>query len=114
MKYIGLAFSLSMLSQFPVNLNVQEITPEEVKSFLQEAESCCNPSHQATLIALKEKYGLEISVPPTPPRVLLKVTDEIVVLQVSGLPRLTDRHEYNSEEIEKAKFTFLKVTVPMY
>jgi len=111
MKYVGLAFSLSMLEVMPCDLNVMPVTPEEVKAEMPELQSCCNPSHNATLIALREKFGIEVPVPATPPRVTLTDGDSIIVLQVSGLPRLTDRHEYTPEEIDRAKFSFLRVVV---
>jgi len=109
MKYIGLAFSLSMLEVAPCDLKVIPMTPEEVKAEMPELQSCCNPSHGATLQALKDKYGIDVPVPATPPRVTLTGGDSIIVIQVSGLPRLTDRHEYTPGEIDRAKFSFLWV-----
>lgn len=111
MNYIGLAFSLSMLQE-DCKLDVKNISVEKVEDYLYwKPISCCNPSHSATLQALKEKFGLQVEVPTTPPRVTLTKGDCILVLQVSGLPRLTDRHEYTSEEVDKAKFNFQMVTV---
>ena len=114
MKYVGLAFSLSMLSEeYTHELRTYTITPEDFKQAVSDEKivSCCNPSRQATLQALKEKFGIEVPVPATPPRVKMSMGDCLYVFQVSGLPRLTDRHEYNAEEIAKAKFSFMSVAV---
>ena len=114
MKYVGLAFSLSMLSEeYTHELRTYQVTPEDFKQAVSYPDivSCCNPSHKATLQALKEKFGIDVPVPATPPRVTMKAGDCLYVFQVSGLPRLTDRHEYNSEEIAKAKFSFMSVAV---
>ena len=114
MKYVGLAFSLSMLSEeYTHELRTYQVTPEDFKFAVSDEKivSCCNPSHSATLQALKEKFGIDVPVPTTPPRVTMKAGDCLYVFQVSGLPRLTDRHEYNSEEIAKAKFSFMSVAV---
>ena len=42
---------------------------------------------------------------------VLKSGDAVVVMGVRGLPRLTDRHEYTSEEVASASFTFSLYTV---
>ena len=112
MKYVGLAFSLSMLSEeYTHELRTYQVSVEDFKLAISDPNivSCCNPSHSATLKALSEKFDVTVPVPATPPRVTLKAGDCLYVFQVSGLPRLTDRHEYNSEEIAKAKFSFMSV-----
>ncbi len=68
--------------------------------------SCCNPSHYATILAMRERYGFNIEIPDTPPRVSLRQGDSVIVMGVRGLPRLTDRHEYTHEEIASATFQF--------
>ena len=102
-----------MLSEeYTHELRTYKITPEDFKQAVSSnIVSCCNPSHKATLQALKEKFGIEVSVPSTPPRVTLGMGDCLYVFQVSGLPRLTDRHEYTAQEIENAKFSFMSVAV---
>lgn len=72
----------------------------------QGVTSCCNPSHYATITAMREKYGFEVEIPDTPPRVSLREGDSVIVMGVRGLPRLTDRHEYTHEEIASATFQF--------
>jgi hypothetical protein len=68
--------------------------------------SCCNPSHGATIDAMRARFGLDVSIPETPSRVVLAPGDSIIVMGVRGLPRMTDRHEYSSAEIAAATFTF--------
>ncbi len=79
----------------------------EARTIVQQGvESCCNPSHAATIAAMRDRFGIDVPIPETPPRVELRYGDAIVVMGVRGLPRLTDRHEYSAEEIEKATFVF--------
>ncbi len=73
--------------------------------------SCLNPSHVATISAMTARYGLEVAVPERPPSVLLAEGDSALVMGVRGLPRLTDRHEYTSEEVAKATFEFVLYSV---
>ena len=61
--------------------------------------SCCNPSHQATIDAMRSRFGLHVEIPVTPPRAALARYDSFIVMGVRGLPRLTDRHEYTTEEV---------------
>ena len=80
---------------------------EEVKTLVaQGVESCCNPSHSATINAMRSRFGIDVAIPETPPRMVLNSGDAVIVMGVRGLPRLTDSHEYSSEEIEKATFSF--------
>ncbi len=68
--------------------------------------SCCNPSHEATIKAMRSRFGLTVDIPATPPRVVLRPCESIIVMGVRGLPRLTDRHEYTDDEIARATFVF--------
>jgi len=111
-KYFGFAFSVAMLPKGKVFVQKFDLTLDEVKRFLsEEYTSCLNPSHKATIEAAKSRFDLEIAIPEQPPRVALQDGDELVIMQVSGLPRLTDRHEYTSEEIAKANFSFVSIVV---
>jgi hypothetical protein len=90
----------------------RSLSVEEAKNLIaQGVESCLNPSHSATIAAMREKYGIDVQIPATPPRVLLASGDSIVVMGVRGLPRLTDRHEYTVEEVAGATFSFSIYTV---
>jgi len=112
MRYFGFAFSLSMLPEGDALLEKRDITRTEAAALLsEEYASCVNPSHQATIDALESRFGISVAVPEAPPRVALRLMDEILVLQVTGLPRLTDRHEYTEEEVASATFKFMLVQV---
>ena len=71
-----------------------------------EVVPCLNPSHAATIAAMKERYGIDVLIPETPPQVKLKKGDSLIVMGVRGLPRMVDRHEYTTEEIAGAEFNF--------
>lgn len=73
--------------------------------------SCCNPSHQATIDAMRSRFGLHVEIPQSPPRATLARYDSVIVMGVRGLPRLTDRHEYTTEEVTQATFEFSEYTV---
>lgn len=110
--YLGLAFSASMLPEGTIEMVKRDLTIDEVHKTIEAGvEVCFNPSHQSTIDALREKHGIEVVIPEVPPRVSLQSGDSIIVLQVRGLPRLTDRHEYTAEEIESATFSFMKIAV---
>lgn len=89
------------------------IQPEEVKKMADEGvlTPCLNPSHAATIAAAKERFGIAVEIPETPPKVALESGDSVIVMGVRGLPRLTDRHEYTEEEIASATFSFSRYTV---
>lgn len=113
--YVGLAISDSM---FPEECSVSRrpCPPPLAMKLLQEPTqdapepvvNCCNVSHTATLLALKERFGIDLlsSIPSVPPKVMLQSGDVLLVLSVRGLPRMVDRHEYTKEEIQQATFQF--------
>lgn len=113
MWYFGFAFSAAMLPEGDVTVSKSDVSVETVKALLVGGNvvSCLNPSHTATIEAAKARFGLEVSIPDNPPRVSLKSGDTIVLMQVRGLPRLTDRHEYTEEEVSKASFSFMTISV---
>ena len=108
--FFGFALADSM---FQGNCAIQRktLTADEVKAMAGELTPCLNPSHQATIDAMRSRFGINVAIPETPPRVSLGVGDSVVVMGVRGLPRLTDRHEYTEEEIAQATFTFSVYTV---
>jgi hypothetical protein len=88
------------------------LTPEEAVEMIgQGVVPCLNPSHEATIQAMTSRFGIEVEIPATPPQVKLATGDTLLVMGVRGLPRLTDRHEYNTEEIAGATFSFSTYTV---
>ncbi len=110
-RFFGFALADSMFTG-NVGITRREVSVEEVKALVaQGIESCCNPSHAATIAAMRSRFGIDVSIPETPPRVALGPGDSVVIMGVRGLPRLTDRHEYAEEEIAKATFSFTEYTI---
>ena len=110
-KFFGFAFSAAMLPTGSVSMEKTDLTAEEVKELLPDCEICLNPSHVATIEVAKARFGFVLAIPEVPPRVSLKEGDSVIVMQVRGLPRLTDRHEFTSEEIASATFSFMEISV---
>lgn len=113
MRYFGFAFSASMLPPGEVALRKRDLSVEQVSNLLDEGDVkfCLNPSHTATVEAARGRFGLKIEVPERPPRVDLQHGDSVIVMQVTGLPRLTDRREYTPEEIGSANFGFVEIEI---
>jgi len=108
MIYVGLAIADSM---FPEECTVDRLseTPEIVQALVKsQFVNLCNPSHKATLTALRRRHGIDLyeTLPERPPVVKLQPDDYVIVISVRGLPRLTDRHEYTDEEVAQATFSF--------
>lgn len=104
--FLALAIADSM---FPgvCDITRRVLTIDEAKTLIAAGiESCCNRSHEASLVALKARYGIGVAVPEVPPKVALGHGDRIVVMGILGLPRLTDRHEYTADEVARAEFRF--------
>lgn len=109
--FFGFALADGMFSG-DVTIVRKTLTVEAVKELITAGvESCCNPSHTSTIEVAKSRFGLEVTIPETPPRVALGVGDSVLVMGVRGLPRLTDRHEYTKEEIASATFSFSRYSV---
>ena len=109
--FFGFAIGDSM---FAANALIEKksLTAEQAKEIIKNGiESCCNPSHRATISAMKKRYDIDVMIPDTPPRISLAKGDSIIVMGVRGLPRLTDRHEYTEEEIAEASFSFSRYDV---
>lgn len=109
--YFGFAVADSM---FPTTCTIrkQTLTSDQMKDRLQlGVEVCLNPSHQATIDAMKMRYEFVITIPEKAPIVSLKSGDSVLVMSVRGLPRLEGGHEYTTEEIEKATFAFSMYSV---
>ena len=110
-RFFGFAFSASMLPEGTVRMTKRDITVEQVRERLPSMRLCLNPSHAATITAARNRFHLPIEIPPSPARISLQVGDSVVVMQVGGLPRLTDRREYTKEEIDSASFSFVEITI---
>ena len=110
MRYFGFALAASMFTT-DCTISHRFLSPEEVKGSVSELVPCLNPSHEATIAAMRERFGIDIAIPETPPKVTLGHGDSLIVMGVRGLPRLTDRHEYTEEEIAAAAFVFSEFAV---
>ncbi len=109
--YFGFAIADSMM-ECASEIARAPISAEQVAGHIRHGvTSCLNPSHVATIAAMRERFGIEVSIPEKPPQVRLVPGDSLIVMGVRGLPRLTDRHEYSAEEISSASFTFSLYTV---
>lgn len=111
-KFFGFALANGMFDGEQL-IHRRPIKVEEVKELAEAGEltPCLNPSHQATIDAMRLRYGINVDIPAQPPKVKLEVYDSVIVMGVQGLPRLTDRHEYTDEEIAQANFEFVEYTV---
>jgi hypothetical protein len=99
---------------FPANCTIvrRELTVEAVRELVGAGVvSCLNPSHTATIAVMETRFGLAVEIPAKAPSVALVNGDRLVVLGVSGLPRLEGRHEYTEAEVQGAKFSFSLFTV---
>jgi hypothetical protein len=110
-KFFGFALADSMFAG-DCTIGRRKLSVEQVaEKVAQGVESCCNPSHAATIAAMRDRFGLDVAIPTTPPRVSLGSGDSVIVMGVRGLPRLTDRHEYSVEEVAQATFEFTEYSV---
>jgi hypothetical protein len=73
--------------------------------------SCVDKSHEATVSAMRWRFGFEVSTSETPPEAVLKPGDNLIVLATQGLPVLTDRKDYDKKEVENAEFEFTLYSV---
>jgi len=109
--YFGFAVADSMFTG-DCTISRKILTPEQARDMvIGGITPCLNPSHAATISAAKNRYGIEVDIPTTPPQVKLEVGDSLLIMGVRGLPRLTDRHEYTEDEVASATFSFSVYTV---
>lgn len=110
-KYFGFAIADGMF-EGDCSIRRRKLTVEQVREAVTAGvEPCLNPSHAATIAAMTSRFGISMPIPEKPPQVKLGVGDAVIVMGVRGLPRMTDRHEYNEEEIAAATFEFSEYTV---
>lgn len=110
--FFGFALADSMFAVANCNIERRMLPVEVVATKVAYGViSCCNPSHVATIGAMRKRFGLDVAIPATPPRVELMTGDSVIVMGVRGLPRLTDRHEYTEEEVAQATFVFSEYKV---
>jgi len=93
-------------------LEFRQLTPEQARELIAaetgegKLTSCLNPSHVATIDAMRSRYGIDVPVPEKAPFANLAAGDQLITMGVRGLPRLEGRHEYTAEEVASATFTF--------
>lgn len=108
--YFGFALADSMFVG-DCKIERKTLSVEQAKDIVESAIPCLNPSHAATINAMKGRFGINIEIPGAPPQISLGIGDSAIVMGVRGLPRLTDRHEYGEDEIAQATFQFTQYTV---
>ncbi len=95
-----------------VTINRRKLEVEDVRARVKGGvEPCLNPSHESTISAMRGRFGIDVPIPASPPRVVLELGDAVIVMGVRGLPRLTDRHEYTEQEVAQATFEFHEYSV---
>ena len=108
--FVGLALSSTMVKGDAV-ITRQLLTIEQVTEILSRYEdkvvSCCNPSHEATLAAIQMRFGINIRVPSTAPKISLDYGDSLVVLSAKFGRRLSGGGHYTQEDIDRAEFEFV-------
>ena len=105
--YFGFGIADNMFPAGTSTITRRDLTPDEAKSVIQEGvEVCLNPSHALTIGVMQSRYGIEVAIPAKAPIANLAKGDRLLVMGVSGLPRLEGRHEYTAEEVAGAKFRF--------
>jgi len=101
-------------SMFPTDCTIrrESMTPDEVRGAVRHgATPCLNPSHAETIRVMRTRFGIDVPIPDKAPVVNLKPGDAVIVMGVTGLPRLEGRHEYTATEIDNAVFTFSRFSV---
>ncbi len=110
--YFGFGLADNMFPAGQSTIRRRDLTPEEAKAVVRAGvEPCLNPSHALTIGAMRTRFDIDVRIPEKAPIAKLAVGDRLLVMGVSGLPRLEGRHEYTAEEIEGAKFRFGLYTV---
>lgn len=114
MVYFGFAVADSMFAAMgDCLIRRTKLAVETVREMAAQGvlTPCLNPSHTATISAMRQRFDIDIDIPERPPQVALRSGDSVIVMSVRGLPRLTDRHEYTPEEVATATFEFAMYSV---
>ncbi len=105
--FFGFGLSDNMFPSGVTNLRRRDLSPEEAGEVIKGGvEVCLNPSHAETIRVMRDRFGIDVPIPAKAPIVALKAGDRLLVMGVSGLPRLEGRHEYTPEEVAGARFRF--------
>lgn len=101
-------------SMFPASCGITKValTPEAAQAIIEEGISpCLNPSHKASIDAMTIRFGIVCPIPDRAATIKLEAGDRLLVMGISGLPRLEGRHEYTEAEVASARFDFSLWTV---
>jgi hypothetical protein len=104
--YIGLAIADGM---FPSTCTIsrRELNADQVKEIIMAGiVTCCNPSHQTTLKALDQKFGIVVPFRIAPVMVSLKSNDSIIVLSARFPRRLAEGETWTQADVDAAEFKF--------
>lgn len=105
--YFGFGIADNMFPAGDTMIRRRDLTPDEAREIIAAGvEVCLNPSHLETIRVMQKRFGINVAIPAKAPVVALQAGDRLLVMGVSGLPRLEGRHEYTSEEVSGAKFRF--------
>ena len=103
-RYVGFAVADSMFTGDCL-VSRKVINAEMVEALVdEETVSCVNKSHQSTIRAVEQRFGIVLNVPENPPLINLEYGDQLIVISVRGLPR--QEGEYTNEQVAKATFEF--------
>lgn len=108
--YFGFALADGMF-EGDCTISRKTVDAQYIRERTGDLIPCLNPSHQATIDAMRQRFGIDVAIPDAPPLVKVGKHDSLIVMGVRGLPRLTDRHEYTADEIASATFVFTLYTV---
>lgn len=113
-RFFNTAYSLSMHSTFPVQLDMVELSAEDAAKWLAEGNvnNVANPTHANTLDAVSKKLNVDVKSTAKGGRVILTSGDHMLVAQVTFPPSVPrETKEYTDEQVALGKFTFVLVTV---
>ena len=105
--YLGFAIADSMFGNgMTVTRKVVDVIV--VREMIEDGViPALNPTHEATINAMRTRYGLNVEIPEKAPMIKLAGGDKFIVMSVRGLPRREGgKGEYTQEEIDGGTFEF--------
>lgn len=105
--YFGFAIADGMFSD-GMTISRKVISIEAVQDLVKVGVTpALNPTHEATIHAMHQRFGLNVEIPEKAPLIKLASGDKFIVMSVRGLPRREGgKGEYSQEEIDGATFEF--------
>ncbi len=109
--FVGLAMSSTMFGREAL-ISRRVLDAEEAKRIISgEIVSCFNPSHIATIEAIRTHFDIEVEIPETAPKVTLEQGDSLLVLSARFPRRLNEGERFSSEEVDSVSFELVEYTV---